>query len=182
MKLSRIALLTLLLISTEAQAQQTSIASIAPPTIGSVYLSYGDIVPATRGGTPGSGGGTTYGLIIDLGGTCSAGQYVYYVSPQGVPSCSLPNISTSTTFTIASGCGSVGAVTGGGTAGSFTAGQTSCIPIINLPTAPHGWYCEARDLTNTSDLFVQTAKSTTSCTLSATVSNSDLIVFTAVGY
>lgn len=167
-----------------AQAQQTSIANIAPPGSGqgSVYITYGDIVPSTRGGTPGMGGGTTFGLLAGWGGTCTAGQYVSSISQQGVPTCGTPYISNSTTFTVASGCGSVGSVTGGGTTGSFTAGQSSCIPVINLPTATNGWFCEAHDITHPSDAFLQTAKTTTSCTLSATVTSGDLIVFNAVGY
>ncbi len=91
-------------------------------------------------------------------------------------------ISLGATFTIASGCGSVGSLTGGPVTGSFTAGQASCIPVITLPSAPNGWFCEARDITHTADLFVQTASTTTSCTISATVSSSDVIIFNAQGY
>lgn len=87
-----------------------------------------------------------------------------------------------TTFTVASGCGTVAAVTGGATTGSFTAGATSCAPVINLPTAPNGWFCQANDITHPADLFTQTAKSVNSCTLSATVTASDVIVFHAEGY
>lgn len=171
-----------ILLCATAQAQQVSIADIAPPLSGSPYVTFGDILPATRGGTPGAGGGTTYGLVAGWGGVCANGKYVNIISPQGVPTCTAPYISNSTTFTIASGCGSVGSITGGGTTGSFTAGQTSCVPVINLPTAPNGWFCSAHDITNPSDTFMQTAKSATSCTLSATVSSSDVIVFNAVGY
>ena len=86
------------------------------------------------------------------------------------------------TFTIASGCGTPGSLTGTPTTGSFTAGQTSCSPVINLPTAAHGWWCNAVDITHPADLFTQTAKSTTSCTLSATVTSADVILFNATPY
>lgn len=174
--------IALIVLCATAQAQQTSIANIPPPLSGSTYVTFGDILPATRGGTPGSGGGTTYGLVAGWGGVCANGQYVNTITAQGVPTCTAPYISNSTTFTVASGCGTVGSVTGGGTTGSFTAGQTGCIPVINLPTAPHGWYCSAHDITHSADAFVQTATSTTSCTVSATVTSSDLVVFNAVGY
>lgn len=85
-------------------------------------------------------------------------------------------------FTVASGCGTTGSLTGGTTSGSFTAGATGCAPVITLPTAKHGWICRANDLTTTADLLVQTAKTTTSCTVSGTVSSSDVILFFAVPY
>jgi hypothetical protein len=91
-------------------------------------------------------------------------------------------ISNGTTFTIASGCGTPTSLTGGSTSGSFAAGQAACAPVIGLPTAPNGWYCEARDLTTPADLLTQTAKSTSSCTLSGTVVSGDTIVFRAQGY
>lgn len=92
------------------------------------------------------------------------------------------HISTGTTFTIASGCGTPGSLTGGASTGSFTAGQIACAPVINLPTAPHGWWCLANDITTTADLLKQTATSASSCTLSGTVVNGDTIVFHAEGY
>lgn len=85
-------------------------------------------------------------------------------------------------FSVTSGCGTVGSVTGQATTGSFTAGQTSCVPVIALPTAPNGWVCTASDITNTANLFKQTAKSTTSCTMSSTVTSADVIVFNAMPY
>lgn len=91
-------------------------------------------------------------------------------------------LSNGATFTIASGCGSPGALTGGAVTGSFTAGQASCIPIINLPTASHGWVCSAQDITHTADLFVQTAVAAATCTISSTVTSGDTIVFHAEGY
>lgn len=91
-------------------------------------------------------------------------------------------ISNGTTFTIASGCGTPGSLTGGATVGSFTAGQTACAPVITLPTAPHGWICHIKDLTTPADTFTQSATSATSCTSSATVTNGDTILFDAIGF
>jgi hypothetical protein len=95
-------------------------------------------------------------------------------------------VSNGTPFTIASGCGSGGSaptsLTGGATTGSFVANTTACAPVISpLPTAPNGWWCSANDITN-HVIFTQTAKSTTSCTLSATVTSGDTIVFHAEAY
>lgn len=81
------------------------------------------------------------------------------------------------------GCGTPGSQTGGSTTGSFTAGATSCTPVITPGfTAPNGWYCTATDLTTPADLFHQTAESTTTCTLTATVSAADVILFSAKAY
>ena len=92
------------------------------------------------------------------------------------------HVSNGTTFTIASGCGTPGSLTGGATTGSFTAGQAACAPVITLPTAPNGWWCNAIDVTHPADVFTVTAKSTTSCTVSATVTTGDTIVFHAEAY
>lgn len=91
-------------------------------------------------------------------------------------------ISNGTTFTIASGCGGVASLTGGATAGSFSAGQAACAPVINLPTAPHGWLCGAKDITTPADTFTQTASTASSCTVSSTVTTADVILFHADGY
>lgn len=91
-------------------------------------------------------------------------------------------IANGTPFVVASGCGTTGAVSGGTTAGSFTAGATSCVPVITLPNAPHGWICKANDLTNPGDVFTQTGSSVTSCTMSATVTSSDNILLEARGF
>lgn len=91
-------------------------------------------------------------------------------------------ISTGPTFTIASGCGTPGALTGGSTTGSFTAGATACAPVINLPTAPHGWWCHAWDITTNTDVLKQTAFATGSCTMSGTVVSADVILFHAEGF
>lgn len=82
-----------------------------------------------------------------------------------------------TPFVVTSGCGTTGAVVGGTMAGSFTAGQTSCVPVITPGfTAPHGFKCGGKDLTTPADTLNQTASSTTTCTLSGTVVNADTIL------
>lgn len=85
-------------------------------------------------------------------------------------------------FVVASGCGTVGSVKGGATTGSFTAGATSCVPVINLPYSPNGWWCQAWDITTNTDTLKQTADTTNSCTLSGTVVSADVIVFHAWGF
>lgn len=90
-------------------------------------------------------------------------------------------------LTVASGCGTVTSVVGGSTVGgnvggSFNAGATSCVPVLTLPTAPNGWDCVAKDLTTPADTFTQTAKSTTSCTLSGTVTSGDTVIVKANWY
>jgi len=124
-------------------------------------------------------GGTIDGTII--GGTSPAAVHAAALTATGT-STAAGTISGGTTFTITSGCGTPGALTGGAATGSFAAGQTGCVPIIALPTAPHGWACWANDITHPADVFTQTAKSTASCTLSATVTNADVIVFHAEAY
>ena len=94
--------------------------------------------------------------------------------------------SVGSTFTIASGCGSGGtapsSLTGGAATGSFVSNTTGCVPVITLPTAAHGWWCSAVDLTHTGDTFIQTATSTASCTISSTVTSGDTVLFHAEAY
>jgi hypothetical protein len=91
--------------------------------------------------------------------------------------------SDGTTFTIASGCGTPGSLVGGGTAGSFTAGQTACAPVLTFThTAPHGWSCYASDITHPTDYMPQSAYTATSCTVTGTVTSSDTIVFHAIAF
>ena len=86
-------------------------------------------------------------------------------------------------FTVTSGCGSTGAVSGGTLGGAFTAGQTACAPVIAPGfTAPHGFFCNAHDLTTSADSLVQTASSTTTCTLSGTVVSADVIAVQMTAY
>lgn len=81
------------------------------------------------------------------------------------------------------GCGTPGSQTGGATAGSFTAGATSCTAAFAFGiTAPHGWFCEARDITTPADLLTQSATSATGCTVGGTVVLADVIAFSAKAY
>jgi hypothetical protein len=91
----------------------------------------------------------------------------------------------------ATGCG-VTAITGGATAGSYqsvTAG--SCNIGITFGgstssvTAPHGWVCDATDITTLGDAkeVVQISSNTRSVTLhEGTVAANDIIVFKCTGY
>jgi hypothetical protein len=99
----------------------------------------------------------------------STGLVLVYTPPNGTPSIT--------------GCGVVGSQAGNGFAGSFTAGQAACVAAITPgETAPNGWLCTAYDFTHTADLFVQTVKSTTACTVSGTVTSGDVIQFSATPY
>ncbi len=166
------------------------------PNTGSTSLQSGDTVVADRNGvtyglfyTPSSLLAGTNILLTPSGSTVTVGTLTRPVfttlTTNGLASAN-GNISNGTTFTITSGCGSGGtaptSLTGGATTGSFVANTTTCVPIIALPIAPNGWKCGASDLTHPADTFTQTAKSTTSCTLSATVSTSDIILVHAEGY
>lgn len=181
-KLPLLAALLLLTCASGAYAQ--AISDIAPPGPGegSPSLSFGDIVAATRGGSPGFGGGTTYGLQVSWGGACAAGSFAYGITPQGAPLCSLSVVSSGPTFTIASGCGAASTPVGGLPTASFTAGQAACAPVLTLPAVSNGWNCTAKDITHPGDIFTQTAISTTGCTLSATVTSGDLVVVTVGGF
>lgn len=89
-------------------------------------------------------------------------------------------LSGGTKFT-ASGC-SNSATVGGAIAGQFASGTTgTCTVTITLPTAPNGWACRANDIT-TPAAMNQTAKATTSCTISGTTTSGDTVVFLAMGY
>lgn len=128
-------------------------------------------------------GGTIDGTAI--GGTTAAAIKGTTLTATGTLTAA-GTISGGTTFTITSGCGTSGtapsSLTGGAATGSFVSNVTSCVPIIVLPTAPHGWWCSAHDITTPADTFTQTATGTAACTLSATVSASDVIVFHAEAY
>lgn len=95
-------------------------------------------------------------------------------------------ISGGTTFTIAAGgCGTTTSLTGGGIAGSFVAGQTSCIPVLTLATsaaAPHGYACFVNDLTTPANSIHQTSSTTTTATFTGTVTVSDVINFGCIAY
>jgi hypothetical protein len=73
---------------------------------------------------------------------------------------------------------------GGATAGSFVTatGCSAQTVIISLPTATNGWICIASDQTTTTDSMKQSAQSASSCTLTGTTANNDVIVWEARAY
>jgi len=77
---------------------------------------------------------------------------------------------------------------GGATAGKFTTATvtsgSTVITMGNLATAPHGWHCDASDITHPLDIIIGTSASTTSCTLTVAVAITagDVIEFSAIGY
>lgn len=89
--------------------------------------------------------------------------------------------SAGTKFTI-TGC-SAGTTVGGATAGNYSSGTTgTCAVVVTLPTATNGWACHASDITTPANLIAQSAKTTTSCTLTGTTVSGDVIVFSAMAY
>lgn len=137
----------------------------------SVGLSQTDILSAWAAST------NTKNFVLATPAAANGAVSLRALVPADLP----PQISTGTTFTIASGCATVSALTGGPNAGSFSTTATTCTPVINLPTAPHGWYCQASDITHPVN-FTQTATSVNSCTVTATTISGDVIVFEAIGY
>lgn len=92
-----------------------------------------------------------------------------------------------TTFTGNAGCSET-TLTGGATAGKFTAVSTSCTIVItmgNSASAPNGWSCTAIDLTTLADVVNphQTATTVTTATIvTGTIVSGDVIQFSCVGY
>lgn len=155
-------------------------------------------LPLSGGGTPGAAfttgpaSGTDNGFAVCFMGTfgnlreCSgnstpaltngANNFLMVNTFKGI-------VAGGTTFTIASGCGTTTSLTGGENAGSFAAGQISCVPVITPGfTAPHGFSCWANDLTTPADTIHQTATTTTTVTLSGTVISADVINFGCIAY
>jgi len=111
------------------------------------------------------------GSLSDTTGTIRAGGYV----------------SAGTTFT-ASGCAN-STLVGGATAGTYTsvtAGTcTVTVTMGNSATAPHGWICDAHDLTTVADANNVTLGSSTTTTanlVEGTVVANDVIAFKCTGY
>ena len=92
-------------------------------------------------------------------------------------------LATGTPFVVTSGCGTTGAVVGGTMAGTFTAGATSCAPVITPGfTATDGFICDAHDITTPADTIRQSAYNTTTCTLSGTVVSADVISVNIIAF
>jgi hypothetical protein len=104
-----------------------------------------------------------------VGSATLSGEVIEWAPPSGAPAIS--------------GCGTVTSQLGNGFVGSFDAGQAACLPVITPGiTAVNGFRCSANDVNNPGDTFTQTAKSTTTCTMSATVTSGDVIQFTVFPY
>jgi hypothetical protein len=89
-----------------------------------------------------------------------------------------------TTFTSSGGCSESG-LTGGATAGSFTAGSVSCATTItmgNSIAATNGWTCTVYDETTPADSEKVTAHTTTTVTFSVVAVLSDKIIWGCQGW
>lgn len=77
------------------------------------------------------------------------------------------------------GC-TLSALVGGNSTGSFASGVSGTCTIaivVSSLTARHGYYCSAKDITTPADTMLQTAYSTTGCTLSGTTVSGDTILW-----
>lgn len=82
---------------------------------------------------------------------------------------------------ISSGCTTVSATKGNAIAFQFVSSGTACAPVIQLPPAPNGWNCFAQDVTHPV-VFTETAQTTFSCTVSGTITASDVVQVSATPY
>jgi hypothetical protein len=95
--------------------------------------------------------------------------------------------SRGTTFTSSGGLGDTTLV-GGATAGKFTTvtvtSGSTVITMGNSATAPHGWHCNASDITHPADIIVGTSASVTTATLTVAtaITAGDILEFSCVGY
>lgn len=88
-----------------------------------------------------------------------------------------------TLFTV-SGCGTITNVHGGDTGGKFTAGSSTCAPVITMGdsvSAPSGWVCFASDRTAGIDLPQIADSSTTATFKGVGVISGDVISFGCQG-
>lgn len=96
-------------------------------------------------------------------------------------------LGVSPTVTGVTGCGTLTALTGGGTAGTVTLGTftTTCTLTITFPSpAPHGWICTFNDRVTAAAVLRQASDSTTTCVTAANTSmvTADVVSFSAIGY
>jgi hypothetical protein len=85
----------------------------------------------------------------------------------------------------ATGTCAIGSQLGTNAVGSFIAtgacsSQTVILTFAN--TAPHGWNCDAHDLTTPTDSLKPTAYTTASITLTGTIAASDLVTFSCTAF
>lgn len=74
--------------------------------------------------------------------------------------------------------------TGGATSGTFTSRTTgACTVVLTFAfTSPTGWFCSVGNRITTANLMVQSASSTTSCTVTGTTVTGDVIGYAATFY
>ena len=83
------------------------------------------------------------------------------------------------------GCGTLGTVTAGASAGRVIAGAvTTCQVTVTFPSAAlNGWVCTFSDLTTVANLIRLASSTTTSCTTNAaTIVSGDTFNFFAIGF
>jgi hypothetical protein len=97
-------------------------------------------------------------------------------------------IPAGTTFTSSGGLDET-TLLGGSTVGKFTTatvttGSTVITMGASVSAAPHGWRCNAADITHPLDIIVGTSVSTTTCrlTVAVAITAGDVIEFSALGY
>jgi hypothetical protein len=162
---------------------------------GAVTLTTGDVttaLPAFTGDATSSAGGTQLTLATvnaNVGSFVAANITIdakgRITAAANGPGAS-PLIPSTASFTIG-GNGTTPLVGGANTtqlvaAGTFaSAVNGTCTAVITLPAASHGWICVASNLTSQTP-FLQTAKSTTSVTVSGAAVAGDVITFMAMGY
>jgi len=141
---------------------------------------------AACGGSGGAFSGITAGtnanaLVVGTGGS---------LGTSGTGTIAATSLSAASTAFTASGCAN-STLVGGYTvlspslsigAGSFTVGASgTCTITLTFGTAQHFWNCNGASDITSQILFVQTARSSTTCTISAAASLNDIVTFTAVG-
>ena len=157
---------------------------------GYLQSSAGMQVIATTTLTLGSGGASLWNLQSSGTFTLSTGN-AYDIATAANPLRTLYAASFSSAGTVPTTttgtCTTIGAATGGATAGKFTTttgcGASTTIILSGMPATTNGYACNAQDQTTTADTVVQTASSTTSATfkVSATAT-SDVISYHCTGY
>lgn len=122
--------------------------------------------------------------MLGLGTVVLAQTYTGYNSTTGLNSTYGADV-TIGPLPVLTGCATISASVGGPTAGRFQTSGTSCNLVITFPgAAPNGWACFATNITSrtSTNVVVQSATTTTSCTFAGTTVASDNIIWNAIGY
>ena len=126
----------------------------------------------------------TGGFIVYNGGATPTAKFTVTGSGNVTAAGFIQGTVIGSTGTVSvSGC-SLSAAVGGKSVGQFTSGTAGTCTVTITPgiTATNGFYCKANDLTTTTDTLVQTASTTTTCTISGTTASGDVINFEALSY